>query len=157
MPVPRGSNVSSYDVPAILEIVLPSGAKRQATIIGLEDDVATIAIGDQEYRFATSEINLAWDGSFIILWRPPFALRQISIGDSGKEVAWIRQALDVAEGKNPDSSYSEVFDQDLRQRVMDFQRRQFLIRDGLVGSETLVRLTIAQLGLKAPSISRRTH
>ncbi|MBN1568292.1 MAG: AAA family ATPase [Acidobacteria bacterium] len=146
-----------YNVPAILEIVLPNGRKRQAAIVGLEDEAATLAIGNREYRFSVSEINRVWDGSFIILWKPPFAKRLLSIGDSGKEVEWIRRALDAAEGKTPAATYSERFDQDLKQRVLGFQRRETLIQDGFVGSETLVRLTIAQLGPKAPFITRRTR
>lgn len=146
-----------YDMPAILEIVLPNGMRRQTTIIELEDEAATLIIGGREYRFPLSEINQAWDGSFIILWKPPFARYQLSIGDRGEEVTWIRQSLDVLEGKATGLSSSELFDEDLKQRVLAFQRSQSLIQDGYVGRETLVRLTIALLGPKAPSIARRTR
>jgi general secretion pathway protein A len=84
-------------------------------------------------------------------------LRQLSIGDSGKEVLWVRRALDTLEGKAQDSVDPELFDEDLRQRVLKFQRSQSLIRDGVVGSETLVRLTVAMQGPNAPSLSRRVR
>jgi general secretion pathway protein A len=146
-----------YNVPAILEIVLPDGSKRQAAVVGLEDETATVAIGNREYKFPLSEINQAWDGSFLILWKPPFARRRLAIGDSGTEVVWVRHTLDMLEKKTPSASYSELFDESLEQRVLAFQRSQSLIQDGFVGSETLVRLTMALLEPNAPSISRRAR
>jgi general secretion pathway protein A len=146
-----------YNIPAILDIVLPNGVRRQVTIVGLAEDTATLAIGGRNYTVPLSEINQVWDGSFVILWKPPFAPRQLSVGDRGKEVIWIRHTLDVLGGKTPESSYSELFDKDLEQRVMDFQRSQLLIQDGYVGNETLIRLTAALLGSSAPSISRRAR
>jgi len=146
-----------YDLPAILEIVLPNGVRRQAAVIALVGEVATLAIGNWTHAFSFSEVSQIWDGSFILFWKPPFALRQLSIGDSGKEVLWVRRALDTLEGKAQDSVDPELFDEDLRQRVLNFQRSQSLIRDGVVGSETLVRLTVAMQRPNAPSLSRRAR
>ena len=89
-----------YDIPAILEVVLPNGTRRQTAVIALVNEVATLAIGNWTHDFSLSEINEVWDGSFLLLWNPPFPLRQLSIGDSGKEVLWVRHALDVLEGKD---------------------------------------------------------
>ncbi len=146
-----------YDLPAILELVLPSGKRRQTTVVELKNETATLAINNQEYTFPLSEIDEVWDGSFTVLWKPPFPLRQLSIGDSGKEVLWIRHALDTLEGKAQNPADSELFDEDLRQRILAFQRSQSLIQDGLVGSETLVRMTVALQGVNAPSLSRRAR
>ena len=79
------------------------------------------------------------------------------MGNSGKEVLWVRHALDKLEGKDPNPADSELFDEDLRQRVLAFQSSQSLIQDGLVGSETLVRITVALQGVNAPSLSRRAR
>jgi len=146
-----------YDLPAILEITLPNGNRRQIAVVGLVKDVATLAIGDWTHASALSEINKVWNGSFVILWKPPFPLRQLSLGDSGKDVLWIRHALDTLEGKAQNPADSELFDEDLRQRILTFQRSQSLIQDGLVGSETLVRMTVAMQGVNAPSLSRRAR
>jgi general secretion pathway protein A len=142
-----------YDVPAILEIKLSSGKKRQVTLIGLTDETATLAIDSREYQFPLNEIDQVWDGAFTILWKSPFATRHFSIGDSSKDVAWIRRALDVSEGKKSEVSVSELFDEELRQRILAFQQKQSLIQDGFVGAETLVRLSIVMSGAKAPSLS----
>jgi general secretion pathway protein A len=146
-----------YDLPAILEIVLPNGTRRQVALVSLVNEVATVAIGNWTHAFSLSEVSQVWDGSFILLWKPPFPLRQFSIGNRGKEVAWVRHALDTLEGKTQNTADPDLFDEDLRQRVLDFQRSQSLIQDGFVGSETLVRLTIALQGPNAPSLSRRAR
>jgi general secretion pathway protein A len=144
-----------YDVPAILDIRLSRSAKRQVTLIGLTDETATLAIDNREYQFPLTEINKVWDGAFTILWKSPFATRHFSMGDSSKDVAWIRRALDVSEGKKSGVSVSELFNEELKQRILAFQQKQSLIQDGFVGSETLVRLSIAMSGAKAPSLSGR--
>ena len=146
-----------YDLPAILEIILPDGSPHQVAVVGLVNDVATLAIGNWTQTFALSQINKMWNGSFVILWKPPFPLRQLSIGDSGKEVLWVRHALDSLEGKAQTPADSELFDEDLQLRVLAFQRSQSLIQDGLAGSETLVRITVALQGVNAPSLSRRAR
>ncbi len=56
------------------------------------------------------------------------------------------------EGIKPSSAPFGLFDKELEQRVIAFQRQQSLVPDGLVGSETLVRLTIALDGAEAPSL-----
>lgn len=146
-----------YDLPAILEIVMPNGTRQQVAVISLANEKATLAIGYWTREFSLSEIGQVWDGSFILLWKPPFPLRQLELGNSGNEVAWVRRALDTLEGKAQSPDDSDVFDEDLRQRVLAFQRSQSLIQDGLVGSETLVRLTVALQGPSAPSLSRRSR
>jgi general secretion pathway protein A len=146
-----------YDLPAILELVLPSGQRCRAAVIRLDNETATLVIGGRSYTFPLLEIDRVWDGSFILVWKPPFALRNLSQGMRGNEVLWVRQALDRLEGKESNPSVSDLFDSDLQRRVKAFQRAQVLIPDGYVGSETLVRLTLALEGEKAPSISRQSR
>jgi general secretion pathway protein A len=145
-----------YDLPAILEVTLPSGLPHRVTIVRLGDDTATLAIGGREYAFPLREVESVWDGSFILLWNLPFPPRELTLGTSGEDVRWVRQALDILDEKPQDSAVSDQYDESLRQRVLAFQRDHSLPQDGLVGSATLVRLTLALLGSNAPSLSRRS-
>jgi general secretion pathway protein A len=146
-----------YDLPAILEVTLPSGLPHQVTLVRLADETATLAIGGREYAFPLREVESVWDGSFILMWNPPFPPRELTLGTSGEDVRWVRQALDILEEKPQDSAASDQYDESLRQRVLAFQRDHSLPRDGLVGSATLVRLTLALLGSNAPSLSRHSY
>jgi general secretion pathway protein A len=142
-----------FDLPAILEMVLPNGGLHLVTLVALGDETATLAIGNRQYTYPLSEIDRVWDGSFILLWKPPFPMRQLSIGTHGEEVIWVRQALDRLEGKTPQLTVSDLYDEDLRQRVTAFQREKSLVPDGYMGIETLVRLSLALEGANAPSLS----
>jgi general secretion pathway protein A len=142
-----------YNLPAILETVLPNGARHRIALVGLEKDRAILTIGERQYSFPLSEIDGVWDGSFILLWKPPFKIKVLSRGSRGSEVLWIRAALDQLEGKEPSPAPSDLLDKQLEQRIIAFQREQSLVPDGFVGSETLVRLTLALEGAKAPSLS----
>lgn len=146
-----------YNVPAILEIILPDGVKKRVAIIGLNDDTATLAINGREHTLAISEIDRVWDGSFTILWKPPFTPRPLALGAQGEDVMWIRRALDALEKKNAPGEVTDIYDSELQRRVAAFQRKQSLIQDGFAGTETLVRLTLALDGTKIPSLSKTNH
>ncbi len=144
-----------FNVPAILELVLPTGRRQSATLVSLGDEAAILILGGKEYSVPLLEIDRLWDGSFTLIWRPPLARRSLMPGSRGDDVIWLRRTLDLLENKEPGSALSNRFDEGLRRRVMDYQRSRSLIPDGFVGSETLVRMT-ADLGSpEIPSIAVR--
>jgi general secretion pathway protein A len=147
------TKLRNFDLPAILELILPTGQRQRVTIVGLSADTATLEIGEREYSFPLREIDTMWDGSFIIVWKLPFSAGSVAPGARGEKVAWIRSTLDTLDGRAPSTPASDLFDSSLRQRVMAFQRDQSLPQDGVVGDMTLVRLTLALMGSEAPSIS----
>jgi general secretion pathway protein A len=149
------SKLRRFDLPAILEMALPDGRKKHVALVGLGEKSANLVIGKGEYEFPLSEIDTLWSGSFILLWKPPFPVRSISVGARGKEVVWIFRALNTIEGRSSGET-SDLFDEDLRKRVIGFQQSRSLMQDGTVGHETLVRLAAA-LESKAPSISRQVR
>jgi len=144
------------DLPAILEVSLPDGQRRRVTIVGLGNDTAQLAIGSQEYAFPLSEVDKVWDGSFILLWKPPFVFRKLYPGVKGEDVAWVRNALAKLEGNTSVSEAPDYFDKDLRQKIERFQQAQSLAPDGVIGIETLVRLTCAVAEPEVPSIVQHT-
>ncbi len=144
-----------FDLPAVLDLVLPTGQRHRVALVALEEESATLEIGGREYTFPLTEIDRVWDGSFVLLWKPPFARRQLSLGTRGEDVVWVQRALDSLEGKPANPSVSDLYDEGLRRRVMGYQRDRSLVPDGFVGSETLVRLSVDLGRTNAPSISRR--
>jgi len=145
-----------YDLPAILEVTLRSGARHRITLVGLDDRTATLAIANREYTFPLQEVDSVWDGAFILVWKLPFPSRPIALGTRGGDVLWIRHALDDLDGKPPGAADSDLYDEGLRKRVTAFQQSRSLPQDGMVGNATLVRLTLAVMGPNAPSISRHS-
>jgi len=141
-----------YDLPAILELRLPNGERRRAVLSCLGDETATLIIQGRPLDFSITEIAMLWDGAFMLLWKPPNVLRNLSTGATGESVRWIQRALNRLDGR-PESVVSGVFNAELKQRVLDFQMKYSLIPDGIVGNETLVRLTHALQGPESHSLS----
>jgi general secretion pathway protein A len=142
-----------FNLPAILELVFPNGLRHRVALVGLGDETASLVIGEQEYLFPLAEIDRVWDGSFILLWKPPFPWHPLSPGARGSDVSWVSEALDRIGGKHA-ASVSDNYDQILQDRVMEYQRSRSLIPDGFIGSETLVRLTVELGPQNVPSLSR---
>ena len=87
-----------------------------------------------------------------VVWRPPaFGAQLLAVGARGRPVVWLRQGLDQLQGGGGLPA-SDVYDEALAARVVAFQRRHALDPDGIVGVETLARLT-ASLDPQAPSLS----
>jgi general secretion pathway protein A len=144
------------DLPVILELAGPMGARRRVALITLGDERATLAIGGQEYTYPLSEIDRLWDGSFILIWKaPPIRSRLISRGMRGTDVAWLETRLDAWEGKMSTGRLASVYDAEMERRVVTFQRSRFLLPDGLVGEETLLHLTVATRQPGVPSLTSR--
>jgi general secretion pathway protein A len=144
------------DLPVILELVGPMGARRRVTLVALEDERATLAIGGKEYTYPLAEIDRLWDGSFILVWKAPLIRsRLISRGMRGADVAWLQARLDAWEGRTSAGRLAPVYDAEMERRVVAFQRSRSLVPDGLVGEETLLQLIVATRGPGVPSLTSR--
>ncbi len=144
-----------FNLPVILELLTPGGERHRTALIGLGDDSATLVLGGREYTFPISEVDPLWDGRFILLWKaPPLHSRHLTPGMRGKDVEWLRKRLNEIGGGTEGGPRSDVYDQELEQRVLAFQRSRSLLPDGIVGEETLVQLSLATRESGTPSLSR---
>jgi general secretion pathway protein A len=144
-----------YDLPAIIELSAPSGERRYGTVLALGDDSATLDLGGRPYAFPLREIDRYWEGAFIMLWEAPALVSSsISPGARSKDVEWVRQRLGELDGTPPPGRNRDVFDDELRARVLAFQRARALVADGIVGEETLIHLSTAQRDARAPRLLR---
>jgi general secretion pathway protein A len=144
-----------FNLPAVIELAAPTGTRRYATVIAVEDQTATLDFGGQRHTFPLGEVDLYWDGPFILLWKEP-GLTSLSIvpGARGKDVEWLRQRLSELDGGAVGGRDRAVFDDDLRNRVIAFQRSRSLVPDGVVGEETLTHLSAAAHDPSVPRLSR---
>src|SRR5262245_4434659 len=144
-----------YDLPAILELSSPLGERRYATIVALGPDKATLELGGRRDTFPLSEIDRAWEGAFVLLWRPPqTSVAAIKPGARGKDVEWVRARLGEVDGQPVTAGKRDVFDGALKARVVAFQRSRSLVPDGIVGEETQIQLSTAQPDPRAPHLAR---
>ncbi len=144
-----------YNLPAIVELSGPKGDRRYATVVALGEDTVTLDFGGRPYTFPLSEVDHYWEGPFIVLWKAAgVSSSSIAPGARGKDVEWVRQRLSEADGVPFAGRQRDVFDEDLRSRVMAFQRARSLVADGIVGEETLLHLSAAPRDQRIPRLSQ---
>ncbi len=130
-----------YNRPAILALQDDAGAVHQTVITRLGADHARLMIGDAEHEVPLAELVPRWNGEFQLLWKPQqLDVRSLSLGMSGEPVQALRQRLQQWAGVVPDSVPSDTFDDSLRELVLQFQRGNGLIADGVAGARTQAQL-----------------
>lgn len=147
--VSKGSleSLQRFDRPALLDLRTLDGATHRVVLASLGNDGAELLLGDLRERVAPAELVGAWDGEFILLWRPPeLDTRSLSLGMRGSTVQALRERLNQAAGR-AGGARSDSFDADLEREVREFQTRRGLDVDGVAGVQTQVALDAA---LRAP-------
>ncbi len=141
-----------YNRPAILELLVGDAQRYQVMLSGLGDDRVTLDINGRRLDFSREEIERLWNGSYLLLWRPPKLRHEpLQIGQSGGDVVWLISMLDRVEGvKTEYDPRQAVFDEALQQRVIRFQRQHALLADGIVGRQTLIQLNQSVTGSPRP-------
>jgi general secretion pathway protein A len=125
------------DVPAVLELTTGAGPRQYATLVGLGSENATLELGERRLAVPLEQIEAVWDGVFTFLWKPPqLAATTIKPGQRTRDVAWVRARLGAP-------GAVDLYDDELRARVVDFQQQRSLIPDGIVGQETVIHLSLA--------------
>jgi general secretion pathway protein A len=131
-----------FNVPAILELTSPAGERRYATLVTLRATDAALDVGGTTVDYPLAEIERHWEGSFIVLWRPPGPI-PIQPGVRGRQVEWVRAHLARIDGDRAAPASPDLYDEPLARRVVAFQRAQALNADGRVGVETALQLAAA--------------
>lgn len=132
--------------PALIKLTVAEGRMGYFALTGVDGNEAILQTDDKRYRLALADLERAWDGSALVIWKPPaLDIEVLGPGVSGASVVWLRRNLDKVLGEMPLDGPSNVYDAQLLQRVKEFQRRRALKDDGLAGALTLIHL-IAEVG-----------
>ncbi len=130
------------NLPAVLLMQDGQGQKFNATLTGLDDQSATFAVGAETRTVTLGALAEQWSGHYTLLWRmPPVASRKIRPGDRGPDVEWLSKQLAQLHGKTAETTRNQVFDEAMVRQVKQFQLAQGLIPDGVVGAQTMMRLS----------------
>jgi general secretion pathway protein A len=118
--------IRRLDVPAMLSLTPPTGDRHYVTVSALGADTVTLDMAPRPVTLPLNEVERFWDGAFVALWRTPdLAATELKPGD------------------------------DLKRRVVAFQRANGLKADGVLGEETLLLLAAMTSGPR-PSLSKAT-
>ena len=149
------SRLRRLDLPAVIELTAPRGERRYATMVALSEQGTTLDLGGRRHTLAPRDVDRYWEGGFVVLWRvPELSAMPIVPGARGKDVEWLRRRMDAIDGRSGAARTRDLFDRELRARVIDFQRSAALVTDGIVGQETLTHLSGATLDPDVPRLWR---
>ncbi|MDP9083004.1 MAG: AAA family ATPase [Pseudomonadota bacterium] len=142
----RGSwaQVRALNRPAILTLNDDRGQRHRVVLAALDDQFATLDLGEHNQRVSLEEVSQDWFGEFTVVWKPKTPrTRPLSVGMQGDEVRWLRRSLNALRGGASDPEHGDVYDQELAIAVQNFQREHRLNVDGIAGLQTQVVLDTA--------------
>ena len=136
-------DIVKYNRPAVLELKNSQQQVLFAVLHEAGENKARLKVFDKTIEVSLDELEKVWSGSYIILWKPPFPENEsLAEGYVGPDVLWLRHQLDEIEGKKQ-AEYSAdnlKFNASLVERVKQFQAKQGITADGIVGRETFIEL-----------------
>ena len=142
----RGSwaQVRALNRPAILTLTDDRGQRHRVVLSALDDQSATLNLGDHNERVPLDELSRDWFGEFTVVWKPKTThIHPLSVGMHGDEVRWLRRSLSALQGAASDPEHGDVYDEELAIAVQNFQREHRLNVDGIAGIQTQVVLDTA--------------
>ena len=138
------NNLRHYDRSAVITLHDASGGRHWLLAQALPEGVVMLRAGSLEERFAISTVDPFWLGEYTLLWQPPpIQASALMPGLHGTAVRWLREHLDAALGADEPPLDPLSFDAALQARVIAFQRSRGLEDDGIVGTQTLIELSLA--------------
>jgi general secretion pathway protein A len=144
------ANLRYFNLPAVLKVAGPDGAKRFVVLTALDDSEATLDLATGRERVPLAGLERLWTGHYILVWQPPPGGATFITKDSTSEdVLWLRQRLSKVPGLNVLSSDVTRFDAPLDAALRSFQASRGLTPDGVAGPRTLIQLNQA---IKMPGI-----
>ena len=140
--------LTSLNLPAVMKFVLPDGELRYATLASVKGSLVELSSGEITGQFETSDLLSLWSGSAVMIWKPPVIdVLNVVPEETSPLAGSVRQRLGVPAA----AGFENLYDEALKQKVIEFQKSNGLKPDGIIGTMTLLRL---QTGVSDPAIPR---
>jgi general secretion pathway protein A len=134
------SSLRQLDRPAILTLTDSRGKKHHVVLEALQGDRAQLSIAGVSVTHLFLDVTEMWFGDYILLWKPPNGESlPLGRGSRGDNVVWLRRSLAAIDDRyRAEPIDSNLYDEELERRVIDFQRDHRLVVDGLAGQQTQI-------------------
>jgi general secretion pathway protein A len=137
----RGSwnALRQLDRPVVITLTA-DGLNYEMAVVGLDEQNAVIATMGEPVSVPIDALTEFWFGQYLLLWRPANGVDEaIGPGMRSENVRWLRQSLAALDSDyQPADSNADLYDAELEQQVMAFQRQHRLQADGLAGQKTQI-------------------
>ncbi|MGH8529859.1 MAG: AAA family ATPase [Nevskiales bacterium] len=143
------TEIRGYNLPVVLKF--KEGA---AVLRALDGDQAQIEAASGVITQRLTELDAAWDGDYLLLWRSPISTEVIGPGAGTNEIRWLYARLKAATGEDPFFADPPViYGEKMGDWVKRFQLSRGLSADGVVGARTLLRLAAYEQAAGTPSLT----
>ena len=138
------AHIRNLNRPALITLPGPDGIRLYAVISSLDGSAITVRVGERRIVSNVGRIAFLWSGEYVILWKPPpLYSHLLQEGLDGPTVAWVKNRLAMINATPTVPPDYAVFDSELRDEVIAFQRSRRLQPDGIIGPRTLIHLNTA--------------
>ena len=138
----RGSwnSLRQLDRPAILTLTDRQGDSHRVVLTAIQDDRAELSIAGVTVSHRLVDVSELWFGQYLLLWKPANGVSVALVpGAQDPNVVWLRDSLALIDERYRAEPFdSDVYDNELADRVREFQRDHRLIVDGLAGRQTQI-------------------
>ncbi|NVK22213.1 MAG: AAA family ATPase [Kangiellaceae bacterium] len=131
--------LSQLNRPANLKFSTENTGAFWGTLLALEGDMAILQFGDNQVRIAKKKLNPLWSGEYQLFWKKPIGFSgHMSVGSTGVSVVWLTQQIEHLDGLviQPANRFS----QRVEEWVLNFQQRNNLLTDGIIGKHTVMMI-----------------
>ena len=143
--------------PALITLTSPEGKRIHTVVTAHTGSTVTLDLGGRQVVAETERLSPYWSGDFLMLWKPPSVYRrEITLGHNGRDVVWVKNQLAEFRGLPIDDAPQATFDEDLRQKVIEFQGERLLKKDGIVGVRTMIHLNTVARDSRVPLLWNNT-
>lgn len=134
------SGIRQLDRPVMLTLTDSRGDTHQPVLVALAEQTGELAIADRRVSYPLDEISEMWFGQYLLVWRPPNGRNDVMRpGIRDPNVVWLRQSLAAIDGDfQPENLESDLFDENLEDKLRLFQRTHRLRIDGIAGEQTQI-------------------
>ena len=145
--------------PVILEFLLKDNQKRYATLVALDEHHLTLDLDAQRLTFPLEQVLPFWRGRYILLWKPlSWNMPLLYPGNISATVRRLRRQFD--EIGMPVTAVPEdanLYDEELKRRVIAFQTSRGIRPDGVVGPHTTIHLNTVVNAPDIPMLERESN
>ena len=150
-------DIENLDLPVVIELWDEKTEPYHAAVLGLEGARLTLGLDGVVVNATPKDLRDQWFGKFSYVWpRPPLVSGLLSEGDLHDGVVVLRDRLQTALGRPITSTIQNLFDAELAKALLEFQKREALIPDRVVGPQTWLRLASVTGSNTIPSLHEPT-
>jgi len=147
------TDIERLDLPVVIELWDEQAEPYHAALLGLDGTSLALGLAGTTFTVTPKDLREQWFGNFTYVWpQPPLYHGLLNEGDLHDSVVVLRDRLQTALGRPITSTIRNLFDAELANALLEFQKREALVPDRVVGPQTWVRLSRVTGSTSMPSL-----